>query len=58
LLIDYQPEQVAAVRSSPIEEVMLNVKTVCKLARAYNLPVMLTTVGVEMGVMGKSRISE
>ena len=50
VLIDYQPEQVATVRSSPIEEVMLNVKAVCKLARAYDLPVVLTTVGVDMGV--------
>ena len=50
VLIDYQPEQVATVRSSPIEEVMLNVRAVCKLARAYELPVVLTTVGVDMGV--------
>ncbi|MBK8184470.1 MAG: isochorismatase family protein [Candidatus Competibacteraceae bacterium] len=50
VLIDYQPEQVATVRSSPIEEVMLNVKAVVKLARAYNVPVVLTTVGVDMGV--------
>lgn len=50
VLIDYQPEQVATVRSSPIEEVMLNVKAVCKLARAYDVPVVLSTVGVDMGV--------
>ena len=50
VLIDYQPEQVATVRSSPIEEVMLNVRAVCKLARAYELPVVLTTVGVDMRV--------
>ena len=50
VLIDYQPEQVATVQSSPIEEVMLNVKAVCKLARAYDVPVVLSTVGVDMGV--------
>lgn len=50
VLIDYQPEQVATVQSSPIEEVMLNVKAVCKLARAYEVPVILSTVGVDMGV--------
>jgi nicotinamidase-related amidase len=50
VLIDYQPEQVATVKSSPIEEVMLNVKAVCKLARAYEVPVVLSTVGVDMGV--------
>lgn len=50
VLIDYQPEQVATVRSSPIEEVMLNVKAVVKLARAYDVPIVLSTVGVDMGV--------
>jgi nicotinamidase-related amidase len=29
---------------------MLNVKAVCKLARAYEVPVVLSTVGVDMGV--------
>lgn len=50
VLIDYQPEQVATVQSAPIEEVMLNVKAVCKLARAYDVPVVLSTVGVDLGV--------
>lgn len=48
-LIDYQPEQVATVQSSPIEEVMLNVQAVCKLSRAYDVPLILSTVGVDMG---------
>ena len=50
VLIDYQPEQVATVHSSPIEDVMLNVKAVVKLAHAYDVPNGLTTVGVDMGV--------
>lgn len=50
VLIDYQPEQVATVRSTPIEQVMLNAKAVCKLARAYELPIVLSTVAVDMGV--------
>ena len=49
-LIDYQPEQVATVRSSSIEDVMLNVKTVVKLAHAYEVPIVLSTVAVDMGV--------
>ena len=49
-LIDYQPEQVATVRSSPIEDVMLNVKAVVKLAHAYEVPIILSTVAVDMGV--------
>ena len=50
VLIDYQPEQISTVQSSPIEEVMLNAKAVCRLARAYRVPVILSTVGVDMGV--------
>ena len=50
VLIDYQPEQVATVRSSPIEDVMLNAKAVVKIAHAYNVPIVLTTVAVDMGV--------
>lgn len=50
VLIDYQPEQVATVRSSSIEDIMLNVKAVVKLARAYDVPIVLSTVGVDMGV--------
>jgi nicotinamidase-related amidase len=44
VLIDYQPEQIATVQSSPIDEVMLNAKAVCKLARAYDVPVVLSTM--------------
>ncbi|MBS0483046.1 MAG: hydrolase [Proteobacteria bacterium] len=50
VLIDYQPEQVRTVRSSPIEDVMLNVRAVVKLARAYSVPTVLSTVGVGLGV--------
>lgn len=50
VLIDYQPEQVATVRSSAIEDIMLNVKAVVKLAHAYDVPIVLSTVGVDLGV--------
>jgi nicotinamidase-related amidase len=50
VVIDYQPEQVATVRSSPIEDIMLNAKAVVKLAHAYRLPIILSTVAVDMGV--------
>lgn len=49
-LIDYQPEQFAAITSATAEEIKLNVVAVCKLAMAYRIPVVLTTVGVDMGV--------
>ncbi|GAA2342036.1 hydrolase [Saccharopolyspora halophila] len=49
VLIDYQPEQVGTVGSIGLDELMLNVTAVARAARAYQLPVVLTTVGVELG---------
>jgi hypothetical protein len=50
VLIDYQPEQYSTVTSSSREEITLNVVALCKLAQAYNIPVVLSTVAVDMGV--------
>ncbi|MGW8378959.1 isochorismatase family protein [Streptomyces sp. ODS28] len=49
VLIDYQPEQVGTVRSVDHDLMMLNVTAVARAATAYELPVVLSTVGVEMG---------
>lgn len=49
-LIDYQPEQYSTVTSATREEIELNVVAVCKFAAAYEVPVVLSTVGVDMGV--------
>lgn len=48
-VIDYQPEQVDSVGSIAREELMLNVTAVARAAAAYALPVVLSTVGVELG---------
>ncbi|OUC78085.1 isochorismatase family protein [Gordonia lacunae] len=48
-VIDYQPEQVDSVGSISRDELMLNVTAVARAAVAYNLPVVLSTVGVELG---------
>ncbi len=50
VLIDYQPEQYSSVTSSSREEITLNAVALCKLARAYDIPVVLSTVAVAMGV--------
>lgn len=50
VLIDYQPEQYRTVTSSSAEEINLNVIALCKLAKAYDVPVIVSTVGVDMGV--------
>lgn len=50
-LIDYQPEQYRTVTSSSAEEMInLNVIALCKFARAYDVLVIVSTVGVDMGV--------
>ncbi|MFE2749640.1 isochorismatase family protein [Streptomyces scopuliridis] len=48
-VIDYQPEQVGTVGSIAHDELMLNITAVARAARAYELPVVLTTVGVKLG---------
>lgn len=48
-LIDYQPEQYSTITSSSRERINLNVIAVCKLAQAYGVPVVLSTVGVDLG---------
>jgi nicotinamidase-related amidase len=50
VLIDYQPEQYRSVTSSSSEEINLNVVALCRFARAYGVPVIVSTVGVDMGV--------
>lgn len=50
VLIDYQPEQIRTITSSSVDEIMLNVLALCKLAVAYDVPVIISTVAVDMGV--------
>jgi nicotinamidase-related amidase len=50
VLIDFQPEQYSLVTSATREEIDLNVIALCKLATAFRIPVVLSTVAVDMGV--------
>lgn len=50
IIIDYQPEMFEKLRSGPTEQIELNICTIAKAARAFNIPVIMSTVGVEMGV--------
>ena len=58
VLIDYQKEMFENIRSetSP-DQVELNVRLLVKAAKAFDIPVILSTVGVEMGVNGPTRPS-
>ena len=58
VLIDYQPEMFAQIRSeTPAELVDLNTRLLLKAANAFGMPIVLSTVGVEMGVNGPTRAS-
>jgi nicotinamidase-related amidase len=58
ILIDYQKEMFDTVRSeTPAELIDFNVRLLIKAAKAFNMPVVLSTVGVEMGVNHPTRQS-
>lgn len=58
ILIDYQKEMFDTVRSeTPADLIDLNVRLMIKAAKAFNVPIILSTVGVEMGVNHPTRQS-
>lgn len=58
ILIDYQKEMFETVRSETSAELIdLNVRLMIKAAKAFNMPIILSTVGVEMGVNHPTRQS-
>jgi nicotinamidase-related amidase len=48
--IDYQPEQFAGVGSHTVDQIMPNLLLLGKAAKAWKVPVVLSTVAVKMGV--------
>jgi nicotinamidase-related amidase len=58
VLIDYQKEMFETVRSeTPAEMIDLNVRLLIKAAKAFGVPIVLSSVGVEMGVNHPTRQS-
>jgi nicotinamidase-related amidase len=58
VLIDYQKEMFDTVRSETSAELIdLNIRLLIKAAKAFNMPIVLSTVGVEMGVNHPTRQS-
>lgn len=51
-LIDYQPEQYAGVRSVERDELLAHVTMLGRIATAFELPVVLSTVYVKHGMSG------
>jgi nicotinamidase-related amidase len=58
ILIDYQEEMFGNLKSeTPADQVELNVRFLIRAAKAFNIPVVLSSVGVEMGVNRPTRTS-
>ncbi len=58
LIIDYQPEMLAAIRSETSAELIeLNTIYMIRVAKALNIPVVLTSVGVELGINSPTKPS-
>src|SRR3954471_6713722 len=52
VLIDYQPEQIAAVRSVDHEELLQNAVSTVRAVKTFGLPVIHSTVNVASGQVG------
>jgi len=53
VLIDYQNEILATIRSETNADLVeLNVRLLARTARAFNMPIVLSTVGVAAGING------
>jgi nicotinamidase-related amidase len=58
VLIDYQKEMFETIRSETSAELAdLNVRLLAKAAKAFNMPVVLSTVGVKYGINGPTHAS-
>lgn len=50
LIIDYQPVQVNSINSMPRKQLVSNICIVAKLAMAFKIPIVLSTVNVTTGI--------
>jgi len=56
VLIDYQKEMFETIRSETKSDLVeLNVRLLARTARAFNMPIVLSTVGVEYKINGPTR---
>ena len=49
IIIDYQPLQVTSIKSMDRDEMIRNIVAVAKIGRAFNLPIVHSTVNVKSG---------
>jgi nicotinamidase-related amidase len=58
VLIDYQDAMLEAIRSEPSAEVaILNTRLIARAAKAFDVPIVLSTVGVKVGINGPTHDS-
>lgn len=57
VLIDYQDEMFSKIKSATSEAIELNIKLLINAATSLKIPIVLSTVGVKMGVNKASRDS-
>ena len=58
VLIDYQKEMFEVIRSETSADLVdLNVRLLAKTAKAFDMPIVLSTVGVDYGINGPTRPS-
>jgi nicotinamidase-related amidase len=56
VLIDYQRDQFESLRSeTPAELIELNTRWLARAAKAFDVPIVLSTIGVESGINGPTR---
>jgi nicotinamidase-related amidase len=56
VLIDYQKEMFEVIRSETNADLVeLNVRLLAKTAKAFDMPIVLSTVGVKVGINGPTR---
>jgi len=55
VLIDYQPEQLEAIRSeTPADLIELHTRWLARTAKAFDVPIVVSTVGVESGRLSRT----
>jgi nicotinamidase-related amidase len=57
IIVDYQEEMFEKFRSSDPKEIELNMKFIINAAKEFKIPIVLSTVGVQMGVNKPTRHS-
>ena len=56
IIIDFQPVQVASIASRPKRELVSNITALARIAKLYEMPVVLSTVNVRQVAISRRSI--